>query len=930
LASVSFSFYVTTYSPPLMADVIAAVDDHGDLRVAENLADPWPPGFAYHLHRAGASTRGVELCWEPDRVQVRMLTLASHEDWELAFRVLEEIAREGVIETEDEREVKAVDLRSTFAGMCDQTNTAGTEFLVSRINDEGASLTLPGPVRAFCIGPRLLKELSQGSEDELPARILEQIRRVQYTGEARDYYCASVLQASVEDDLGFTLTAFGPGVRYLLPDVQFVALVGEGDEELFLDYDSFLRLLGGWCRYLDERQVFVEALSGPNWDTFLAVARGCRVEPVPFLKGEVDHEDLAQRVARAGSRLAETLLPPTPDAAEGDVPELDRAVELLESAWDKRPADLSILGDLALAYGQRAQSHHSQGAHETALRDQDRVLRLQAKLARRDPTQRPELALAWARRSDFSVALDAPRDALADLERAAAILEDCLEGGGRDVALNLMATRCRQAEVCARIDDDKGARDALAQAETLCAQRDEPEAWGRLLRIRARLQRRRDPAAALLDLERAFRISQGSARSPEELDEFFALAEELWEERMRQLDVAAATAVVARSLEVLEREVEGDRARASWISRVLGAQATFEGARRDYSAALATAERALKLTMAAARPGDEEWVARAYNTLASTLEDQGELARAADAYAHALAAFSRADVRGGELLRTRLLRASILIDAGRPVLARNELDRALAQLPAEPEGEAGSWLHAGALHQRARVGRLLGQVERAQEDVVHSQALLAGLQDGDPYCEGYLAVVRVEAAEIASALGRTEEARANAEQGLAVLVRHGEAGLHFGLQAVCDAERLLAKLDRQGGNPEGALARIDALVGRLDDRDPPLRLAQLQRARAAALADLGRREEAARALSEACRLLGRIDHLPQLLATLRDALALNVEVSPEVAAALEDVTERLPREPGPYTRRRARALGVVLEAYPQPVAPHLLAALRRL
>ncbi|HBP19255.1 MAG TPA: hypothetical protein DEA08_15885, partial [Planctomycetes bacterium] len=367
----SFSFYVTAYAPPAARLLIEQVDDHGDLRVAEEIQDgPWEEGFAYHLHREGVSTRGVELCWENDQLQVRLLTLASPEDWELAFRVLEEAAAEDEVRGENGESAPASQVRETFASLCELSNEGGTAFLVDRIQSEEAVLTLPGPVRAFCIGPRLLGELEgAGERDELTQRILGKIREVQYTREARDYYCASVLQASVDDELAFTLTAFGPGVRYLLPEVQFVALVTEEDEELFLDHDSFLGLLSGWARYLDERQVFVEPLSGPNWERFLAAARACAVEPLAFVKGEVERDELAARAREHGAKLSETLDPHEPSPE--DPAELDRAIELLRDARERRPDDLGILDDLANAYAQRAQARLARGEHEEALRDQD-------------------------------------------------------------------------------------------------------------------------------------------------------------------------------------------------------------------------------------------------------------------------------------------------------------------------------------------------------------------------------------------------------------------------------------------------------------------------------------------------------------------------------------------------------------------------------
>ncbi|MGE0707423.1 MAG: hypothetical protein AB7N76_04260 [Planctomycetota bacterium] len=943
----SFSFHITAYAPPSPSRLVEAVDDHGDLRVAEEVGDTWPAGFAYHLHREGRSTRGVELSWEPDQLQVRLLTLASPEDWELAFRVLEEAAGDATVAAENGVEVAPEALRETFGELCDLTNRGGAAFLQARIREDGASLTLPGPVRAFCIGPRLLAELGEGPSEELSDRILARIRQVQYTAEAEDYYCASVLQAST-DEGRFTLAAFGPGVRYLMPEVQFVALVGEGDAELFLDYDAFLRLLGDWARYLDERQVFVEALSGPNWQAFLRAAGACTVEPLPYLAGVLDAEAHRARVDQAAAELARELRPLSPAAArQAEAQDADGAVRLLRSALTRRPDDAGVALDLAAALEQRAQARARRGELAGALADQDEALRLLAKAARRDRALRPDLALAWARRSDLSSASEAPRDALADLERAAAILEGCAGGEeppsprpGRgkaseapqtplEVALNLVATRCRQAEILTRLGEHERADEALDAAEERCAR---PEAWARLLRVRARLRRRRDPAASLADLRRAYELGAELARvEPEEVEGFVDVAEDLWEDRVRHLDVEGAAQACSGALSVLEGELSAGRARPAWIARVLGAHAAFLGARRRYREALDAARRALEQTRAVARPGDEPWVARACAALASALEDSGALTEAAEAYAQALAAYARSDgEHPGEVTRTRVLRASILSDAGNPAAAQAELERAGETLPpGEPEDDAARWLHAGVLHQRARAARLLGEVEQATSDVAAARALLVALEDDDPYCEGFLAVVRIEAAEVAAARGRDDEARAHALAGLEVLARHGAAGLHFGLQALIDGELLLAELDRRAGDPAGALTRAEALEARLDHEDPPLRRAQVLRARAAALADLGRPDDAAAALAETCRLLAQADHLPELLRALHDALLVSGDLPAEVSAVLDDLPARLPDAAPPALTEPLRALAEALVTA-RPPRPTLSETLARL
>lgn len=852
MGAVSFSFYTTAYGPPHLAHLLAGADDHADLRLAEELVDPWPEGFAFHVHRDQRSTRGVELCWESDRLQVRLLTLASPEDWELAFRFLEEASGgQGRVWTEDGQEAQVPELRERFGALCAQTNEGGAAFLVSRIEAGEAHLTLPGPVRSFCIGPRVLEELtSAGPAAGLTGRLLERIREVQYSAEAERYYSASVLQAASEGEVRFTLAAFGPGVRYLLPEVQFIALVSEDDRELFLDYDALLLLLTGWCRYLDERQVFVEALEGENWSVFLEWARRCAVDPVAFLQGEVPLDEHTARVQAGALELAARLQPnlaPPPGARRA---ELDRTIQLLESARTRDAEDLDVWGDLAAALGQRSRLLSSLDQPGAAVADQERAIRLLAKLARRHPPARAELALAYARRSDLAASQGQPRDACADLERAAAILVDLQEP--REARLNLVACRCRQAELRAALGEGSEAEAILAAAAEAAEEIDEDAARVRILRTRARIE----PQLAQTYQAEAYELAEAAAlRDPSEVEEAIEVAADLWEGRLRRLEISAAEAANARALRLLEHEIRAGRAQPSWISRVLSARAALLGAQLRHREALAAAERSLALLSELDAPPLE--LARAWDAIASAREDTGDLDGSLCAYDEALECGDEASpgLQGLERARGHVLRATIQLEAGRP--ERAEADLAAARRALEPRSRLPSqrWLRAGILHAEARQASLQGRFSDARQAASQAVAVLDLLQDGDPMSEGFLAVVQVVLAEACLACAAEDEARAAIGSAQTVLDRHAAAGLRLGQPAQAAAARVRAELARRAGQPSEGLALVaDALAGPAQS-GPPHRRAFLFASRGHALWDLGEREAARQAYAEARRLL---------------------------------------------------------------------------
>ena len=249
---------------------------------AATMRVPWPPGIR-HFYRPGLSARGAEVSYEKGTFQVRILTLSAPEDYDLAMRLAEAVARlAGVKESdpEDDDPFPIEELRSRYGDeWVRNTNRAGLAVVRTMAGeDKTNTLTLSGPVRPFHLGQRLLGELeAAGPEDELLDRLIQAMRSVQNVDE-EEYYFANVMEAKKgeeEDAPKITFTAFGPGVRYLLPDVKYLVLVGEeGEEPLFLPAEKLPELLpeGNWS-WLDEKQMLVEPIDEDDWPEFLERAQ---------------------------------------------------------------------------------------------------------------------------------------------------------------------------------------------------------------------------------------------------------------------------------------------------------------------------------------------------------------------------------------------------------------------------------------------------------------------------------------------------------------------------------------------------------------------------------------------------------------------------------------------------------------------------------
>jgi hypothetical protein len=138
------------------------------------------------------------------------------------------------------------------------------------------------PIRPFHIVPRELGDLAEaGSAQELPQRMLEAMRQVQYAG--ADHYHASAMEArSREGTKKIRFAVWGPGVDYVFPDVEYLALTttDEPPRALFVPYERLPDLAGKNWSWLDERQTMVEAVAEDDWPELVERAREYEVKPL--------------------------------------------------------------------------------------------------------------------------------------------------------------------------------------------------------------------------------------------------------------------------------------------------------------------------------------------------------------------------------------------------------------------------------------------------------------------------------------------------------------------------------------------------------------------------------------------------------------------------------------------------------------------------
>jgi hypothetical protein len=284
----SFSFYLDLPKPPPLGGLLEPIP-YDILCVEEEEIDPaddWPEGYT-HLFREHLSTCAVEIKRVTSRFQVRIMDFAAPEDYELALGVVEQLAKWGQVETIEPEDLEPMPLAALQKRYGNQWIAEQVQSLFGMLpgmvaKEKDASLQVPGPVRPFWIGPRLLKELMEaGPEKSLPERIIAAIRKVQYV-DPEEYFCAAVMEVSSKTtDESFTVTAWGPGVRYLFPNVEYLAVIEdmEGEEHFLVPYKAIHEIAGDYCSWLDEEQTVVEPFDDDEWPKVLERARKHEVDP---------------------------------------------------------------------------------------------------------------------------------------------------------------------------------------------------------------------------------------------------------------------------------------------------------------------------------------------------------------------------------------------------------------------------------------------------------------------------------------------------------------------------------------------------------------------------------------------------------------------------------------------------------------------------
>jgi hypothetical protein len=265
----SYSFYVASPAHVAYSAVVSGLglEDVRDLE-GTPADDRWVEGFHHHFYRVGLSARGVEVCREDERFEVRLMTCASRDEYDLAFRIVDRIVGLTGTSAFSEEAVEFVpQTRAAHYGgaWIDETIRVGAGTLLRMVDDGHGPLSLSGPVRTFRLGDRVVQSLrAEGPEDTIGDRLLEKMQTLQWL--PRDGWVEVpmrrlIAEGQAEED-AYTVASFAPGTAALLPPVDLLEIAGT--EPLFVASEAALDLVPS-ARWLDDGHVLVPAIGRSDW-----------------------------------------------------------------------------------------------------------------------------------------------------------------------------------------------------------------------------------------------------------------------------------------------------------------------------------------------------------------------------------------------------------------------------------------------------------------------------------------------------------------------------------------------------------------------------------------------------------------------------------------------------------------------------------------
>ena len=273
----------------------------------------------FYQHRI--STRPIDISLEDDGYEMRITTLACHEDYELFARTIDLVQKmvDGEVYDEDNDDESIKNVKAFFnSEWIEKQMEIDTSMLLTIILGEYTNFSssnnshevgLFGPVCKFYLGKNLLKDLNVDSHTywkEASNKFIERFRYSQYSHPKDIRRTTTSMTIDIdskqkkEGDTPDRVTYYEQNAYDMISRTDYFALIARDAKFLLLKYDDFMKVAPEQWERFDNCQYFTSPLSDKQFKEFWDRAREyCIDQPAPEL--EYDEE----RDNRKGKRMGE-------------------------------------------------------------------------------------------------------------------------------------------------------------------------------------------------------------------------------------------------------------------------------------------------------------------------------------------------------------------------------------------------------------------------------------------------------------------------------------------------------------------------------------------------------------------------------------------------------------------------------------------------
>jgi hypothetical protein len=269
----SHSFYIHNVNNLAFQNTLDSLGI-SNLQLTEDSPKPenniWPRGDAY-LYIDQESVRPVETSYNGDTFQARIFANSSPEDYELAIKLVSEIAKQynATIEPEDNDALNVTGFLQQYdAHWIKDHATSMLRMLVAGFQNEGGTYTLSGTVRSLRAGPRFFGQLLADPNNAV-REFHDRFRTLNYL-ENHAYIASGIGLKNESGDMEVTISVYGPDVDTVLSDgVDAINLRTEGPENYCVALDQLAEALGEKAIWLSENILLAKAVQESEWNKLI-------------------------------------------------------------------------------------------------------------------------------------------------------------------------------------------------------------------------------------------------------------------------------------------------------------------------------------------------------------------------------------------------------------------------------------------------------------------------------------------------------------------------------------------------------------------------------------------------------------------------------------------------------------------------------------